>query len=153
MDNRRCFSESEATTASSIKSKPRKKTQMLKKKERLNWNQPKRHIENYTFTVIPLEKKIQPDDKFDHHMIFSFGINPQNDPARRQVKLYHTLIVNLVQKGNSPFKQEFHEVKIRRQYSITILQASTVSLHIITSQSSNQPSQRIQTDDIESNFS
>ena len=44
-------------------------------------------------------------------------------------KLCHNLIVNSIQKGNSPCKHEFPE-KRKDKYSIPIYQASLLSLHI-----------------------
>ena len=44
-----------------------------------------------------------------------FFIKPQNDPSRGQVRFCHNLITNLFEKGNSPCKQEFPEVKLKRE--------------------------------------
>ena len=47
-----CFSDSETTSQSSIQGKQRiKKTHKNKPVRLYNWNQPIKHIENYTLTV------------------------------------------------------------------------------------------------------
>ena len=52
---------------------------------------------------------------FDDNSILKFFIKPQNDPTRGQIQFCHNLIVNLFEKGISPYKQEFTEVEIKRQ--------------------------------------
>ena len=59
-ENQKYFSDSEATTPSSIKGKPIIKKSYISKPVRLHkWNQPTRHIENYTLTVLQYKKKIE----------------------------------------------------------------------------------------------
>ena len=54
MNDHKFFSESKSPTAPSIKGKRRIKTLYLRKPVRFyNWNQPIRHFESYTLTVIP----------------------------------------------------------------------------------------------------
>ena len=53
IDNQICVSESETTSPASIKGKRRIKKSYTNKPMRMyNWNQPKRHIKNYTLRVI-----------------------------------------------------------------------------------------------------
>ena len=54
---------------------------------------------------------IEYNKNFDDKSILTFFIKPQNDPARGEVQFCYNLIVNVFEKGNSPCKQEFLEVK------------------------------------------
>ena len=56
---------------------------------------------------------IEDKEYFDDNSIISFFIQPQTDHARGQVQFCLNLIVNLFEKGNSPCKQEFLEVRIK----------------------------------------
>ena len=58
---------------------------------------------------------IEYNENFNDNSILPFFIKPQNDPAGGQIQFCYNLIVNLFEKGNSPSKQEFPEVKIKRQ--------------------------------------
>ena len=58
---------------------------------------------------------VEYNENFDDNSIFPCFIKPQNDPARGQVHFRYNLIGNLFEKGNSPCKQEFPEVIIKRQ--------------------------------------
>ena len=51
----------------------------------------------------------------DDNSIPAFCIQPQSVPAQGQVQFCHNLIVKLFEKGNSPWKQEFPEIIIKRQ--------------------------------------
>ena len=57
---------------------------------------------------------IEYDKKLDDNSILPFFIKPLNDHSRGQVQFCHNLIVNLFEKGVSPFKREF-PVQIKRQ--------------------------------------
>ena len=53
IENQKYFSDSEATSISSINRKRRIKKSYISKPVRLyNWNQPKGHIESFTLTVL-----------------------------------------------------------------------------------------------------
>ena len=54
-------------------------------------------------------------ESFDDNSILPFYKKPQNDLARGQVQFCYNLIVSLFEKVYSPCKQEFPEVKIKRQ--------------------------------------
>ena len=58
---------------------------------------------------------IENNEMFDDNSILPFFKKQQNDPARGQVQFCYNLIVNLFEKGNSPCKQEFPEVRRKRQ--------------------------------------
>ena len=58
---------------------------------------------------------IENNENFDDNSILPLFLKAQNDPARRQVQSCYNLIVNFFEKGNNPSKQEFTEVKIKRQ--------------------------------------
>ena len=55
------------------------------------------------------------NENFDDDSKLLIFIKPQNDPSRGQVQFCHNLITNLFEKGNSPCKQEFPEVKLKRE--------------------------------------
>ena len=57
---------------------------------------------------------IEYNENFDNNSILPFFIKPQNNPARGQVQVCYNLFVNLFEKGNSPCKQEFPEVRIKQ---------------------------------------
>ena len=54
-------------------------------------------------------------ENIDDDFVLPFVIHPQSDPARVQAQLCHNLIANLFEKGICPLKQEFSEVKSKRQ--------------------------------------
>ena len=54
---------------------------------------------------------IEYNEDFDKKLIIPFFIQPESDSARRQVQFSHKLIVNLFEKGYSPCKQEFPEIR------------------------------------------
>ena len=51
---------------------------------------------------------MQYDKNFDYESKLSFFIHPQSDSTRGQVEFCHNLILDLFEKGNSPYKQEFY---------------------------------------------
>ena len=90
-----------------------KKTCYTKKPMRLyNWNQPIRHIENYTLIVIQ-HKLIQNEDNSENSVL-PFLISLLSEP-RGKLKFRKNLIANLFEKGESPCTREFLDVKIKRQ--------------------------------------
>ena len=65
IENQKYFSDSEATTPSSIKGKRRIKKSYISKPVHLhNWNQPTRHIESYTLTALSLTAKFSRGNTF-----------------------------------------------------------------------------------------
>ena len=99
IENQKYFSNSEATTPSSVKGKRRIKKSYISKPVRLhNWNQPTRHIESYTLTALSYKKKIEYNEHFDDNLELQLFIQPQSDPARGQVQFCHKLIVNVFEK-------------------------------------------------------
>ena len=97
---------------------------------------------------------------FDDNSILAFCIQPQSVPVQGQVQFSHNLIVNLFEKGNSPCKQEFPEIIIKRQ----ILDHSLKSICYITSNfgiftieisspQSNHPTDKIKTEYLDIEFS
>ena len=89
-------------------------------------------------------------------MVLSFFIKPQNDPTRGQVLLCHNFIVNLFEKGNCPCKQEFLEVRLKRQILDHYLKSRSkitsfygiIPIEIVTSKT-NHITHQIQTNDID----
>ena len=70
------FSDSETTSQSSIQGKRRiKKTSKNKPVRLYNWNQPIKHIDNYTLTVIK-HKMNQNEESQDENSILPIFINP-----------------------------------------------------------------------------
>ena len=62
-----------------------------------------------------IRKLIKYNKNFDDNSIFPFFIQPQSDDARGKVQFCHNLIVILFEKRTSPCKQEFPEIRIKRQ--------------------------------------
>ena len=50
----------------------------------------------------------------DEHSVFPFNITSLTDD-RGQTQFFNTLIANLFERGTSPCKAEFPEIKIKRQ--------------------------------------
>ena len=103
---------------------------------------------------------IQCDLNFENDSILPVVIHPPSDPVRGQVQFCHNLIESLFEKGNSPCKQEFPEVKIRRHILDHYLPGiSNITLHhglllkLLPPQPANHSTHRIQTDDVELPFS
>ena len=57
---------------------------------------------------------IQNEENQEENSILPIFLNPLAED-RRQVKFCQKLIANLFEKGESPCKREFQEVKIKRQ--------------------------------------
>ena len=88
---------------------------------------------------------IRLDDNFDDDTILLFV--PKNDPLREQVQFCRKFIISFFQKRNTPCKQEFSEVKIRRQVLDPHLPGTSkltsfygiFTIKIFSLESSNQP--------------
>ena len=88
-------------------------------------------------------------------------ITPQNGPARGQVQICYTLTVILFEKGKSSYKQEFSEVRIKRQmldhYPKSICKITSNYGVLFTTETvsakSKHTTHQTQTDDIETDFS
>ena len=103
---------------------------------------------------------IEYNESFDDKSILPFFIQPQSDPARGQVQFCHNLIVTLFEKENSPCKQEFPEIRKKRQILDHYLKClchitsyyGIFTIEILSPQS-NQPTHQIQKDDKDIKFS
>ena len=103
---------------------------------------------------------IEYNENFDDNTILPFYIKPQNDPSRGQVQFCHNLIVKLFDKGISPCKPEFPEVQIKRQsLDYYLKDICNITSHYgiftieIASPKLNHKKRRIETDDIDTEFS
>ena len=92
---------------------------------------------------------------FDDNSILSFFIQAQSDP-RGQVQFCHNLILILFENGNSPCKQKFPKLRIKRQILDRYLRGirNTKSYYgiftiEILSPKPNHPLHQIQTDDMD----
>ena len=104
------FSESKSTTPSSKKIITPESSTTLSL-ESTNRTHRKLHIKcNKT-----QKKLIHYDKNFKDDYILPVVIHPQTNPARGQVQFCHNLIANLFEKGNCLCKQQFPEMKIKRQ--------------------------------------
>ena len=103
---------------------------------------------------------IENTKNFDDNSILPFFIHPQSDPARGQVHFCHNLMVNLFEKGNSPCKQEFPQIRKKRQnldhYLKSICNTRSyygiITIESLSSQP-NDPTHQIPADDIDIEFS
>ena len=62
-----------------------------------------------------IQQTIEYDKNFDDNTKLPFTIHPQIYLARGQVQFCHKLIVKLFEKGKSPCKQKFTEMRIKKQ--------------------------------------
>ena len=99
---------------------------------------------------------IEYEEYFDDKSTLLFFIQPQTDPARGQVHFCLNLIVNLFGKRNSPYKQKFPELRIKRQildHYLKDICKITSYYGIFTIQrlspKPNHPTHQKQTEDIE----
>ena len=146
---------SEATSPASIKGNCKIKNCYTNKPIRLyNWNQPIRHLKNYTLTVIQQKKRIRSEDNLENSVLPIF-INPSTEP-RGQVQFCRNLIANLFEKGESPCTRKFPDVKIKRHYLKGICSpTSQYGIYTVKIKSSNPFHDKylIQTDDADIEFS
>ena len=91
----------------------KKKTYKNKPVRLYNCNQPLKHIENYTLTVIK-QKMSQNEESENENSILPLLINSPTED-RGQTPFCQNLIANLFEKGFSPSTAKFPEVKIKRQ--------------------------------------
>ena len=103
---------------------------------------------------------IEDNKNFDDNSILAFFLQPQGDPAQAQVQFCHNLTAKLFEKRNSPCKQEFLEVRIKRRILDHYLKGTChitsfygISTIEILSPKSNHPTHQTQTHDIDIEFS
>ena len=77
-----------------------------------NWNQPIRHIEIYSLTIIP--HKNDPKRSNSVNLVLPFLISPLSEP-RGQKEFCKNLIANLFEKGENPCTEKLPDVKMKRQ--------------------------------------
>ena len=114
-------------------------------------------LHNNSFTK---QNRLDYNENFDDNSVLPFFVKPQNDPPRGQVQFCYNLTVILFEKGSSPFKQEFPEVRTTRQildHYLKVICIITPYYGIFTIQivspKPNHTTQQIQTDDKYKEFS